>query len=203
MVTTQEIPTSVSPEAAHEMKQEGARLIDVRTPAEFETMHIPGSYNVPLDQLPQYREDLTSSVDGPVVLVCASGNRAKQAENSLREAGLDSLTVLEGGITSWEQRGMDVIRGTQKWSLERQVRLAAGTLAFTGAVGGLLVWTPLTLISAFVGAGLMFAGLTNTCGMAMLLAKLPYNRGQSCDVRQAINELATDSDNGSVPASRA
>ncbi len=203
MVSTQELPTSVSPETARDLKQNGARLIDVRTPAEFESMHIPGSYNVPLDQLSDYRKDLTESVDGPVVLVCGSGVRAKQADNALREVGLKSLTVLEGGITAWEQRGQDVARGTQKWSLERQVRLVAGALAFTGAVGGLLVWQPLALISAFVGAGLMFAGITNTCGMAMLLAKLPYNQGQSCDVRQVINELSTDSGNESVRAGRA
>lgn len=203
MVSKQELPTSVSTDTARELKQSGARLIDVRTPAEFESMHIPGSYNVPLDQLSQHREDLTRSVDDPVVLVCGTGVRAKQADNSLREAGLESLTVLEGGITAWEQRGNEVVRGTQKWSLERQVRLVAGALAFTGAVGGLLIWQPLTLISAFVGAGLMFAGITNTCGMAMLLAKLPYNQGQSCDVRQVISELSTDSANESVRGSRA
>jgi rhodanese-related sulfurtransferase len=191
-MTATQIPTSISPEQAQELIQEGARIIDVRTTGEFESVHIPGSYNVPLDLLSEHRRELTESVDDHVVLVCASGNRAKQAEDALREEGLDSVTVLEGGITSWQQRGLDVIRGPEKWSLERQVRLVAGSLVAIGALGGLLLWKPLTLLSLFVGGGLTFAAITNTCGMAMLLSKLPYNRGAQCDVRQVMHDLSTE-----------
>lgn len=190
--TATKIPSSVSPEQADELVREGARILDVRTTGEYESLHIPGSYNVPLDLLSEHRDELTDSVDSPVILVCASGMRAQQADNALRNSGLDSLSVLEGGITAWEQRGMDVVRGQQKWSLERQVRLVAGSLVALGALGGLLVWKPLTLLSLFVGGGLTFAAITNTCGMAMLLSKLPYNRGAQCDVRQVINELSVD-----------
>jgi rhodanese-related sulfurtransferase len=193
-MTAKVIPESVSPGTAAELLQENARILDVRTPAEFESVHIPGSYNVPLDLLSEHREELKMAVDGPVILVCASGMRARQADNALRLAGFDRLTVLEGGINAWEQRGQEVVRGTQKWSLERQVRGAAGTLVVAGALGGLLIWPPLTLLSLFVGAGLMFAAATNTCGMAMLLAKLPYNRGASCDIREVMNQLAVSED---------
>jgi rhodanese-related sulfurtransferase len=193
MVSVTDIPTSVSTEEARELKQHGAQIIDVRTPAEFESVHIPGSYNVPLDLLAEHREELTRSVDKPVVLVCGSGIRASQADSSLRQAGLESITVLDGGINAWEQRGGEVVRGVQKWSLERQVRLVAGSLVLAGALGGLLLWRPLTFISLFVGGGLTFAGITNTCGMANLLSKLPYNQGQTCDVQQVIREIAADS----------
>lgn len=192
MTSTTQIPTSVSPEQAAELAGNGARILDVRTTGEFESMHIPGSYNVPLDLLSEHRGELTRSVDQPVILVCASGMRARQADTSLRDAGLDSVSVLEGGITAWEQQGQPVTKGQQKWSLERQVRLAAGSLVAIGALGGLLVWQPLTFLSLFVGAGLTFAAITNTCGMAMLLSKLPYNQGNKCDVRQVINELSAE-----------
>jgi rhodanese-related sulfurtransferase len=192
MLTTAQIPTSVSPEQSRELTRKGARIVDVRTPAEFESVHIPGSYNVPLDLLSEHRGDLTESLDDPVILVCGSGMRARQADNALRDAGFHSLTVMEGGITAWEQQGGNVTRGTQRWSLERQVRLVAGALVVTGAVGGLFVWRPLTLLSLFVGGGLTFAGITNTCGMAKLLGKLPYNQGVGCDIEQVIDQLSTD-----------
>lgn len=192
-MSTTTIPATVSPETATELLGEGARIIDVRSPAEFESVHIPGSYNVPLDLLSEHREELTRSVRDPVILVCASGMRARQADEALRGAGYDRLSVLEGGITAWEQRGQDVIRGAQKWSLERQVRGAAGALVTIGAVGGLLFWKPLTAISLFVGLGLSFSAISNTCGMAAVLSKLPYNQGATCDIRQVMNELAAES----------
>jgi rhodanese-related sulfurtransferase len=192
MTATTQVPTTVSPAQAAGLVDNGARILDVRTTGEFESVHIPGSYNVPLDLLSEHRSELTQSIDQPVILVCASGMRAKQADNALREAGLQSLTILEGGINAWEQHGQPVIKGKQKWSLERQVRLVAGSLVAVGAIGGLFVWQPLTLLSLFVGAGLTFAAITNTCGMAILLSKLPYNRGQACDVRQVITELSTE-----------
>jgi rhodanese-related sulfurtransferase len=192
MTSTTQIPTSVSPAQAADLASNGARILDVRTTGEFDSVHIPGSYNVPLDLLSEHRGEFTRSVDQPVILVCASGMRARQADNSLRDAGLDSVSVLEGGIAAWETQGQPVIKGQQKWSLERQVRLVAGSLVAIGALGGLLFWRPLTLLSLFVGGGLTFAGITNTCGMAMLLARLPYNQGQKCDVHKVINELSAD-----------
>ncbi|SFR02236.1 Rhodanese-related sulfurtransferase [Lentzea waywayandensis] len=154
----------------------GPRLIDVRTPGEFETAHIPGSYNVPLDLLREHREELRRHLDEQVVLICRSGRRAVEAEQALAAAGLPNLRLLDGGIVAWQAGGGEVRHGAPRWDLERQVRLVAGTIVFTAVVVGLLV-PPVTWLAGLVGAGLVVASLTNTCVMGMLLAKLPYNRG--------------------------
>jgi rhodanese-related sulfurtransferase len=168
---------------------EDVRLLDVRTPAEFETAHIAGAYNVPLDTLGEHREDIRRRVDRPVVLVCRSGSRAKQAESVLRASGMENLHLLEGGMAAWEAAGLPLVRGVQKWSLERQVRLAAGSLVVLGVVMGWLVWSPLVVLAGLVGAGLTFSAVTNTCGLAWVLGKLPYNRSASCDVRAMVGAL--------------
>ena len=172
-------------------RQAPITILDVRTPAEFEAAHIPGSYNVPLDRLPEHARDLGSAIGGPAILVCRSGGRARQAEQALREADLPRLHVLDGGLAAWEARGMPVNRGRQRWSLERQVRGVAGTLVLAGVVGGWLVWPPLALLAAAVGGGLAFSALTDACGMALLLAKLPYNRDATCDVGAVLKDLAS------------
>jgi rhodanese-related sulfurtransferase len=165
-------------------------LLDVRSPAEFEAVHIPGAYNVPLDTLREHRDELRSMVRDEVVLVCRSGARAGQAERALAEVGMPNLHVLDGGMNAWQGLGAPVVRGRARWDLERQVRLVAGTLVLAGVLGG-LVWWPLTWLSAGVGAGLAIAALTDTCVMGALLARLPYNRGaQGCDVRAVIGQLA-------------
>jgi rhodanese-related sulfurtransferase len=171
-------------------RQAPVTILDVRTPAEFEAAHIPGSYNVPLDQLPEHGRDLGSAIGGPAILVCRSGARARQAEQALRQAELPRLHVLDGGLAAWQMRGLPVNRGRQRWSLERQVRGLAGTLVVAGVVGGWLVWPPLTVLAAAVGGGLAFSALTDTCGMALLLAKLPYNRDATCDVSTVLQDLA-------------
>ncbi len=165
------------------------RLIDVRTPAEFESMHIPGSYNVPLDTLPEHRQDIGSAISGPAILVCRSGARARQAETVLRETGMTHLHILEGGMLAWESSGREVRRGRQKWGLERQVRGVAGALVVLGAIGGLLIWTPLMLLALAVGAGLSYSALTDSCTMAKVLSKLPYNRDASCDINEIVGRL--------------
>jgi rhodanese-related sulfurtransferase len=168
---------------------DGPRVLDVRTPAEFETVHIPGAYNVPLDLLREHRTELRTHLDDQVVLVCRSGARASQAEQTLAEAGLPNIRVLDGGMLAWQTANAPVNRGRPRWDLERQVRLVAGTIVLLSVVGSLLVpgsqW-----IAAFVGAGLAVAALTNTCVMGMLLAKLPYNRGTaSCDLNTIVGQL--------------
>lgn len=164
------------------------KIIDVRTPAEFESMHIPGAYNVPLDTLGEHREELRTHLEEPAILVCRSGQRAAQAEQKLAEVGMDNVHVLEGGITAWEAAGAPVRRGRQRWDLERQVRLVAGLLV-AGGVAASLVWKPARFLSGAVGAGLTFAALTNNCAMGMCLTKLPYNRAATCDVDQVVAEL--------------
>lgn len=151
------------------------RIIDVRTPGEFADVHIPGSYNVPLDLLEEHRRELAEHLDDDVVLVCRSGGRACRAEGALASAGLPNLHVLDGGITAWESAGGDVVRGDGTWDLERQVRLVAGSIVLTGVLASTIV-PQAKWVSAGIGAGLTAAALTNTCTMGMLLSKLPYNR---------------------------
>jgi rhodanese-related sulfurtransferase len=165
------------------------RLIDVRSPAEYASVHIPGSYNVPLDQLAEHRTEL-AALDAPIVLVCRSGNRARQAEALLREVDFSPLHVLAGGVGDWEQAGLPVNRGRSVWSLERQVRGIAGALVLLGTLGSVLIWQPFIYLSMFVGAGLLFAALTDSCMMGVLLMKLPFNRGSTCDVKQVVDKLA-------------
>ena len=172
------------------LQQDEVRLVDVRTPAEFESVHIPGSYNVPLDVLDEHAQELRH-LEHPVVLICRSGNRATQAERKLAEIGLPRLHVLAGGIGAWEAVGGEVRRGQQRWDLERQVRLVAGSLVLASIVGS-VIFPPAKWLAGAVGAGLAFAALSNTCAMASLLSKLPYNRGASCDVGQVVARLVED-----------
>ncbi|HEX7241043.1 MAG TPA: rhodanese-like domain-containing protein [Longimicrobiaceae bacterium] len=172
------------------------RLLDVRTPGEYEAAHIPGAYNVPLDTLGEHAAEIRAHVDEPVVLVCQSGARARRAEEALRGAGMPNLHVLDGGMNGWIAAGKPASRGSERVSLERQVRVVAGSLAAAGGLLAVLASPWFGLLSAFVGGGLVFAGVTDTCGMAMLLSKLPYNRPAGCDVDAMVRALTA----GSVPA---
>ncbi|MFI5511065.1 rhodanese-like domain-containing protein [Mycobacterium sp. NPDC051804] len=155
---------------------EPARIVDVRTPAEFESAHIPGSFNLPLDVLRSHQADVVEKLNGDVVvLVCRSGQRSAQAQQILSSAGTITR-VLQDGILDWEQRGYTVNRGKQRWDLERQVRLVAGSIVLTSVVGSVAV-PKAKWIAAAIGGGLTYAALSNTCAMATVLSKLPYNRG--------------------------
>ena len=143
---------------------------------------------MPLDQLGEHRAELRA-LDAPIVLVCRSGNRARQAETLLREVDGSGLHILDGGVAAWEQAGLPVNRGRSVWSLERQVRGIAGALILLGTLASLLVWQPFIYLAMFVGAGLLFAALTDTCTMGKLLMKLPFNRAVTCDVKQVVGEL--------------
>lgn len=168
------------------------RVLDVRTPAEFETSHIPGAYNVPLDTLREHRAELRRHLDEDVVLVCRSGARAAQAEEALAGVGLPGLRVLDGGMVAWESAGAPVNRGRETWELERQVRLVAGTLVAAGVLGSVKV-PALKWVAGAIGAGLTGAALTNTCAMGMALSKMPWNRTASpCDVDELVAALSED-----------
>ncbi|MFB8406731.1 rhodanese-like domain-containing protein [Streptomyces sp. NPDC055912] len=187
-------PPSLTPVVLHRLVQEGRapRLLDVRTPGEFRTVHIPGSYNVPLDTLREHRAELLSHLDEDVVLVCRSGARAAQAEQALAGAGLPNLRVLDGGVNAWEAAGAPVNRGPERWDMERQVRLVAGSVVLATGLVGVLV-PGVHLIGTAIGAGLTYAALSNSCMMGVLLSRLPYNRGPRPDVRSVITELRSTS----------
>jgi rhodanese-related sulfurtransferase len=178
-------PTSRPTLSASEVRQLMAsnprtRVIDVRSAGEFAALHIPGSYNVPLELLREHGGELRAEHDDPVVLVCRSGMRADQARDLLDRAGLDNLSVLETGLTAWERAGAPLNRGKARWVMERQVRLTAGSLVVAGIVGGLFV-PELTWLAGAIGAGLVVSAVTDTCAMARLLSLLPINRVPTCD----------------------
>jgi rhodanese-related sulfurtransferase len=162
-------------------------IVDVRTGGEFEAGHIPGSYNVPLDALGEHRRELCQ-VRRDVVLVCQSGDRAAKAEAQLAAAGMSHVHVLAGGMNAWQAAGQPVRRLRERWSLERQVRLVAGAIVLASVVASVFV-PALVWIAGALGAGLVFAALTNTCAMGMLLARLPYNRPNSCDIDGVVAQL--------------
>jgi rhodanese-related sulfurtransferase len=165
------------------------RLLDVRSGAEFETAHIPGSYNVPLADLDEHGASI-ASITEHVVLVCQTGGRASRANETLIDLGMSNVAVMEGGIEAWERGGHRLRRfASSKWSIERQVRFAAGLIVATAVLASLFV--PAAKWLAFgVGFGLVFAALTNTCAMGALLLRLPYNRGSgSCDVESMVARL--------------
>ena len=170
------------------------RLLDVRTPGEFESQHIAGAYNVPLDLLGDHGHEIRTRVADPVILICRSGQRARKAEDALAATGMRNLHILDGGMTAWVAAGLPVRERAPRMSLERQVRIAAGGLAATGGLLALIANPFFAAIPAFIGSGLVFAGLTDTCAMAMLLAKLPYNRGASCDVAGIVRALSNGDD---------
>lgn len=151
------------------------RVIDVRTPAEFETSHVPGSFSVPLATLKEHADELRPHLDEDVVLVCRSGARARQAGEVLTGAGLPGLRVLDGGMNAWEDAAAPVDRGRQTWELERQVRLAAGSLVAAGVVASTAV-PQLKWLSGAVGGGLVFAAASNTCAMGNVLSRMPWNK---------------------------
>ncbi len=165
---------TISSQSLNEILQQGKpiRLLDVRTPAEYAEIHIEKSDLMPLDRL----DSASVKSSGSCVLVCRSGKRAEQACQKLKTAGCDNLAILEGGVLAWEQAGFPVIRGRKAISLERQVRIAAGLMVLTGVVLGTWLHPAFYGLSAFVGAGLTFAGITDWCGMGLLLAKAPWNQ---------------------------
>lgn len=193
MITTTMTPVVAPTELAHLLRAHPEiRLLDVRTPGEYETAHIRGAYNVPLDRLGEHGAEIRATVTDPVVLVCQSGQRARKAEAALATAGMANLHVLDGGVNGWMAAGQPVIRGAKRISLERQVRIVAGALAATGALLALTVNPLFALLPAFVGSGLVFAGVSDICAMGMLLGRLPYNRPATCDVAAMVRALVTD-----------
>ncbi|MEB3291518.1 MAG: rhodanese-like domain-containing protein [Synechococcales bacterium] len=157
------------------LQQESVLLIDVREPVEYANEHIPGAICHPLSQFNPDR--LPLEPDQKVVLYCQSGKRSHQAAQSFHSTTTPPIVQLQGGITAWKAEANPVEKSQNApISLFRQVQIIAGGLVLVGTILGVTVSPWALLLSGFVGAGFMFAGITNTCAMAMLLAKLPYNQ---------------------------
>ena len=172
-------PATVSAARLSELnRQDKVEVIDVRTPVEFREVRATIARNVPLDVLDPHTvmKARNGSSDRPLYLICKSGNRAAKACQKFIDAGYVNVVNVEGGTQAWVEAGLPVVRGKKAVSLERQVRIAAGFLVFTGATLGYFVSPWFIGIPAFVGAGLMFAGITDTCAMGMMIAKMPWNQ---------------------------
>jgi len=167
------VSTITSARLAELAKDSPVPLIDVRTPAEFAEVHVSFARNVPLDRLDPLA--LGVNKESPLYIVCRSGSRGEKACDRLAAAGFANVVNVEGGTLACIVAGLPVIRGRKAMSLERQVRIAAGSLVLLG-VGLGFVHPVLFGLAGFVGAGLVFSGLTDTCGMGMLLARMPWNR---------------------------
>ncbi|PPB49263.1 sulfurtransferase [Arthrobacter pityocampae] len=167
-------------------------VIDVRSAAEFESLHIHGSYNVPLPLLSEHTDELAARLGSRVVLACQSGVRAEQARQKLAASGIGAAHVLTGGVPGYAAAGGDVVRGSGRWDLERQVRLAAGSLVLVGLAGGRFVSPKVRALAGVIGTGLTFSAATNTCAMGKALSAMPWNRAAEEPTREsAILSLPT------------
>ncbi|MCQ6552809.1 rhodanese-like domain-containing protein [Streptomyces sp. C10-9-1] len=188
MTTPEALATHEARTRLHELT-----IIDVRTPGEFAGGHLPGALNIPLDRIAQALPDIRHAADrGDVLVVCASGARSGNACRILAENGITTAT-LSGGTGAWAADGHELHRpqGAPRatWGMERQVRLTAGAVVLLGLLLGVLVHPAFQLVSAGIAAGLVFSALTNTCGMAALLAKLPHNRPRGADLEDSLAAL--------------
>ena len=173
--------TAISPQRLAELCKAGRiDLIDVRTPVEFREVHVEHARNVPLDRLDPAAvvQGRNGRRDESLYVICRSGSRGRQACEKFLAAGFTNVVNVEGGTLACVEAGLPVVRGKKAISLERQVRMAAGSLVLLGVLLGWLVHPAFLGLSAFVGAGLVFAGVTDTCGMGMMLARMPWNQVQ-------------------------
>jgi rhodanese-related sulfurtransferase len=163
---------------------EPVELVDVRTPAEFRSVHAAPARNVPLDQLRDetLRELAGRAAQRPVYLICQQGGRGESACRKICAAGGVHVVNVAGGTAAWEAAGLPVVRGKKAMSLDRQVRLGAGALVLVGIALAYAIHPAWIGLSIFIGAGLVFSGITGFCGMAILLAKMPWNQdsGGAC-----------------------
>src|SRR6478735_6401455 len=172
--------SSISPANLAELCKQSKKieLIDVRTPVEYREVHVEIARNDPLDQLDvaALMQAHNGAANEPLYFICRSGGRGRQACEAFLKAGFSNVVNVEGGTMACVDAGLPVVRGKKAVSLERQVRIAAGSLVLLGAILGAFVHPGFIGLSAFVGAGLIFAGITDTCGMGMILARMPWNR---------------------------
>lgn len=166
--------------SVHEIKdqlsnQDACTIIDVREFSEFTSEHIEESRHTPLSDFSNHIDELDKG--HTYYILCRSGNRACKAAETLHQRGFHNFKVIEGGIEAWKKAGLQTRKQeTNVWSLERQVRFTAGLFVMAGLILGYWVTPYAYFVSAFVSGGLMFSAITDTCGMGLMLAKMPWNR---------------------------
>ena len=175
---------TISPQRLCDLhNQSPIELIDVRTPREYEDTHATMARNVPLDRLdPKAVMAARADKSRPLYVICKSGGRAGQACEQFIAAGFENVVNVEGGTSAWVNAGLPVMRGRKAVSIDRQMRIVAGTLVLTGVALAYYVDPRFIGLSAFVGAGLVFAGVTDYCPMMKTLSVMPWNQSKSCGV---------------------
>ena len=179
--------SSISPNQLHQAMMDGTNysVIDVRSAAEYRAGHIPGAKLLPIEQLTPDKvrrsfNHLEFGNGNPIYLTCQAGPRAEKAAQQLHKAGFENLKLIEGGTQAWQQAGLPLNRCGNAISLERQVQITIGALLVMKVVLGFSVHELFFATTAFIGAGLIVAGATRWCGMAKLIAQMPWNRGSDC-----------------------
>jgi rhodanese-related sulfurtransferase len=169
--------TITANEASSLLKQDSSlKLIDVRSPAEYRSIHAEGAINIPLDIINEEKIREVIGKSDEVVIICQSGKRGEAACKKLESSSISKINNIEGGTGAWAENNLPVVKGQGMISIERQVRIAAGMMVFTGVLLGVFVHSYWLILPGFVGAGLTFAGITDFCGMGLILAKMPWNR---------------------------
>lgn len=176
------IPSVSVQRLAELLANEQVDILDVRTPVEYRTRHIEGAKNVPIYALDPEGviNARDASKDDPLYVICEKGARSLKACEKFASAGYTNVVNIEGGTAAWEDAGLQLARGKNVVSIERQVRIGAGSFVLLGALLAMLVHPAFAVLAALVGAGLMFSGITDTCGMAIVLMSMPWNKGGGC-----------------------
>jgi rhodanese-related sulfurtransferase len=168
---------TISPQDAAKLIREGAVLVDIREADERAREKIPGAEHMPLSQLDQ--ADMSVHSGRPVIFHCRSGMRTLANAETLgsKAQGQCDAYVVEGGLEAWKKAGLPVATDRSKpIEIQRQVQIIAGSLGLIGTLLGVFIHPGFLVIPAFIGAGLTFAGATGFCGMAIVLARAPWNR---------------------------
>jgi rhodanese-related sulfurtransferase len=185
---------TIGPARLDELCRSGAvELIDVRTPAEFREVHVAAARNIPLDRLDPavVLASRNGSKDAPIYLICHAGSRGRQACEKFLAAGFASVANVEGGTSACVAAGLPVVRGKKTISLERQVRIIAGSLTVLGSLLAWLVHPWFLVVPTVMGAGLAHAGLTDSCLMGQFLARMPWNQAGDAEPACAVAETAS------------
>ncbi len=184
ILNTTQTEKTISPRELQRRQAAGqpAQLLDVRTPGEHANAHVPGARLIPLDELDAAafcREQ--NGAGTPLYVLCQSGSRAKRAIEKLEQAGALGCVLVEGGTQAWMDAGLAVNRGESRvLPLMRQVQIVVGFVSAVGAALALAVHPWFALVPLMTGGGLLFAGLTGFCGLALVLAKMPWNKTSAC-----------------------
>jgi len=173
--------SSISPTALAAILGDGNahEVLDVRTPSEYASAHVPGAKLIPLNELKAGAILAQHKPGTPIYVLCQAGMRASKAIEQFERAGCNDSVLVEGGTQAWIDAGLPVHRGARSvLPLMRQVQIVAGTISATGAIMAFAVNPWFAVLPLFIGCGFVFAGVTGTCGLALFLARMPWNHGQ-------------------------